>query len=160
MILVHPDRRVLAMSAIVIIAGLPAIIGVLKAPAARAAEYANSWYGNVALNWAESHATGDAYSYGAAGPGAYDCSGLVMTAFEHAGITLPHSTYAMLSNPHLHPVPLSQIQRGDILFYGSGHVEFATVWYHTSFGAHDYGSPVGWIQWGYGWYPTMAFEVY
>ena len=30
------------------------------------------------------------YSWGAAGPGAFDCSGLVMWAFQQAGISLPH----------------------------------------------------------------------
>jgi cell wall-associated NlpC family hydrolase len=113
---------------------------------------------NAALNWAETQA-GKPYSYGAAGPWAYDCSGLVMAAFAHVGISLPHSTYAMLGSWHLVQVPLSQVRRGDLLFYGSGHVEFATDWQDTSFGAHDWGAPVGWIRWGPWWYPTMAFEV-
>ncbi|TDT95626.1 cell wall-associated NlpC family hydrolase [Streptomyces sp. 846.5] len=34
------------------------------------------------------------YSFGAAGPNAFDCSGLVMWAFAHAGISLPHSSYS------------------------------------------------------------------
>ncbi len=142
----------------------------VAAPAAQAAvthsaatsSYGGSWAGNAALNWAETHATGCWYSYGGTSCGqGYDCSGLVMEAFGHgAGIWLPHSTYAMLGSPHLHRIPLSQAQRGDLMFYGSGHVEIDTVWYHMTFGAHDYGSRVGWITWGPWFYPTAAYRVY
>ncbi|MEY9835944.1 NlpC/P60 family protein [Streptacidiphilus sp. EB103A] len=34
------------------------------------------------------------YSFGASGPNAFDCSGLVMWAFAHAGISLPHSSFS------------------------------------------------------------------
>lgn len=116
--------------------------------------------GNAALNWAEANAAGHWYQWAGTGPGGYDCSGLVMEAVGHAtGIWLPRSTYAMLSNWHLQWIPLSQARRGDLLFYGSGHVEFDTVWYHASFGAHDSGSRIGWIRWGWGWQPTMAFRI-
>jgi cell wall-associated NlpC family hydrolase len=114
--------------------------------------------GGSILDTAESR-TGDWYSYGAAGPGAFDCSGLVVWAAAQHGIDLPHSTYAMLAGTaHLYQIPLADVQRGDLLFYGSGHVEFATIWHHMSFGAHDSGSRVGWIRWGWGWQPTMAMR--
>ena len=118
--------------------------------------------GNAALNWAERHATGCSYYYGGSScsPG-YDCSGLVMEAFGHgAGIWLPHSTYAMLGNQHLHRIPLLRARRGDLMFYGSGHVEINTIWYHQTFGAHDRGQPVGWITWGPWWHPTAAYRVW
>ena len=38
---------------------------------------------------------GSPYSWGAAGPGAFDCSGLVMWAYQQAGIALPHSSQAL-----------------------------------------------------------------
>ena len=156
-----------------------ALVGALLAPGAAAAAaaapaahasvshsavtsgYGGSWAGNAALNWAERHATGCWYYYGGSGcsPG-YDCSGLVMEAFGHgAGIWLPHSTYAMLGNRHLHWIPMSQARRGDLMFYGSGHVEINTIWYHATFGAHDWGQRVGWITWGSWWYPTAAYRV-
>src|SRR5215470_2139031 len=121
--------------------------------AAATSSYGGSWAGNAALNWAERHATGCWYSYGGSSCSrGYDCSGLVMEAFGHAaGIWLPHSTYAMLGNPHLHRIPLSQARRGDLMFYGSGHVEIDTVWYHQTFGAHNWGQRVGWIRWGPWW---------
>ena len=37
---------------------------------------------------------GDAYVYGAAGPNAFDCSGLTMMAWAQAGVSLPHSSSA------------------------------------------------------------------
>jgi cell wall-associated NlpC family hydrolase len=58
---------------------------------------------------------GDAYVYGAAGPSAYDCSGLTMMAWAQAGVSLPHSSSAQYSSgPH---VAASQLQPGDLVFY-------------------------------------------
>src|SRR6266704_3492719 len=113
---------------------------------ALASGYGGSRAGNAALNWAEGHARGCWYSYGGSScsPG-YDCSGLVMAAFGHgAGVWLPHSTYSMLGSRHLHRISLSQARRGDLMFYGSGHVEINTIWYHQTFGAHHSGQRVGW----------------
>ena len=36
------------------------------------------------------------YVWGAVGPRAYDCSGLVMDAYAHGGISLPHHTYEQM----------------------------------------------------------------
>jgi cell wall-associated NlpC family hydrolase len=117
--------------------------------------------GNRALTWAEQHALGHWYCWAGAGPSCYDCSGLVMAAFGNAdGIWLPHSTYLMPGDRHLHWIPLADARRGDILFYGSGHVELDTALPGTSFGAHDSGSRVGWIRWGPWWHPTEAFRVW
>ena len=45
---------------------------------------------------------GDAYVYGAAGPNAFDCSGLTMMAWAQAGVGLPHSSSAQSgSGPHV-----------------------------------------------------------
>lgn len=60
---------------------------------------------------------GDPYSWGAAGPGAFDCSGLVMWAFQHAGISLPHSSYAQAAGGQ--PVSRDQMQPGDVITYYS-----------------------------------------
>ena len=38
---------------------------------------------------------GAPYSWGGAAPGGFDCSGLVMWAFQQAGIALPHSSQAL-----------------------------------------------------------------
>ncbi len=60
---------------------------------------------------------GDPYSWGAAGPGAFDCSGLVMWAFRQAGISLPHSSYAQAAGGQA--VSRDQMQPGDVVTYYS-----------------------------------------
>ena len=60
---------------------------------------------------------GDAYVYGAAGPDAFDCSGLTMMAWAQAGVSLPHSSSAQYSSgPH---IATSDLQPGDLVFYYS-----------------------------------------
>jgi len=59
----------------------------------------------------------DAYVYGAAGPSAFDCSGLTMMAWAQAGVALPHSSSAQSgSGPH---VASGDLQPGDLVFYYS-----------------------------------------
>jgi peptidoglycan DL-endopeptidase CwlO len=60
---------------------------------------------------------GSAYSWGGAAPGAFDCSGLVMWAFQQAGIALPHSSQALANGGQ--PVALSDLQPGDVLTFYS-----------------------------------------
>ncbi len=58
---------------------------------------------------------GDSYVYGAAGPDAFDCSGLTMMAWAAAGVSLPHSSSAQYgSGPH---IAASDLQPGDLVFY-------------------------------------------
>jgi cell wall-associated NlpC family hydrolase len=72
---------------------------------------------------------GAPYAIGAAGPGAFDCSGLVMWALRHADIEAPHSSFAQYGmGKH---VGRSDIQRGDLVFFdsfgdGASHVGIAT----------------------------------
>lgn len=65
---------------------------------------------------------GAPYSYGAAGPSRFDCSGLVVWAFAQAGRAgLPHSTYSLIGMGV--EVPRSQMQVGDLVFTNnSGHM--------------------------------------
>lgn len=60
---------------------------------------------------------GAPYSWAAAGPDAFDCSGLVVWAFEQAGVSLPHSSQALASGGQ--PVSLEQIRPGDVITYYS-----------------------------------------
>ena len=60
---------------------------------------------------------GDAYVYGAAGPSAFDCSGLTMMAWGQAGVGLPHSSSAQYSSGSR--VAVSDLQPGDLVFYYS-----------------------------------------
>jgi hypothetical protein len=103
------------------------------------------------------------YQWAGTGPcgNGYDCSGLVMEAYLHAGIHLPRTTYDMLASPKLIPVSIKEARPGDLAFYGSGHVElvvYVNRW-HWTFGAHDSGSRVGFIHYGGSWVPTAIYRV-
>jgi cell wall-associated NlpC family hydrolase len=58
---------------------------------------------------------GDPYIWGAAGPGAFDCSGLVVWAYAQEGIALPHYT-GLLWNSGVH-VARKDLQPGDLVFF-------------------------------------------
>jgi cell wall-associated NlpC family hydrolase len=58
---------------------------------------------------------GKAYVYDAAGPDAYDCSGLTMKAYAVVGIALPHNAAAQFAMSR--PVNYADAQPADILFY-------------------------------------------
>lgn len=107
-----------------------------------------------AYKWARSQA-GHPYVYGGTGPG-FDCSGLVMMAYRHAGVHLPRTTYEMLSSRLL--VRVRHPKTGDLAFYGTGHVELFVKWGFT-YGAHDSGTRVSRIHYGWGWKPTAYYRV-
>ncbi len=60
---------------------------------------------------------GSPYSWGGSGPSSFDCSGLVMWAFQQAGISLPHSSQALARGGQ--PVSTDQMQPGDLVTYYS-----------------------------------------
>jgi peptidoglycan DL-endopeptidase CwlO len=61
---------------------------------------------------------GSSYVWGGAAPGGFDCSGLVMWAFQQgAGVALPHSSQALAQGGQ--PVALSDLQPGDVLTFYS-----------------------------------------
>jgi cell wall-associated NlpC family hydrolase len=68
----------------------------------------------AALRAAESR-RGLPYTWGATGPAAFDCSGLVQWAFAQAGVSMPRvAADQARAGP---AVPVSQLQPGDLLFY-------------------------------------------
>ena len=77
--------------------------------------------GAQALRWAL-RVRGSPYVWGAAGPRAFDCSGLVLWAYAHVGISLPHLAAAQY-NMGIH-IGRNQLQPGDLVFFYSdiGHV--------------------------------------
>lgn len=58
---------------------------------------------------------GDPYIWGAAGPGEFDCSGLVVWAYAQEGIALPHYT-GSLWNSGVH-VARADLEPGDLIFF-------------------------------------------
>ncbi|HEY6786365.1 MAG TPA: C40 family peptidase [Trebonia sp.] len=68
----------------------------------------------IALRYALTK-VGDPYVWGAAGPDAFDCSGLVVWAYAQEGISLPHYT-GSLWNSGMH-VSRDQLQPGDLVFF-------------------------------------------
>ena len=68
---------------------------------------------------------GKRYAYGAAGPSAFDCSGLVLYTYREAGVASRlgggHSAYSMLAWGRAHHlVSRSNPQVGDVVIYGNG----------------------------------------
>jgi cell wall-associated NlpC family hydrolase len=85
---------------------------------------ASSRQGNIAADWALSQ-IGKPYRWGAAGPYAYDCSGLTMIAWSHAGVALLHYTGDQwMEGMH---VSLDALQRGDLLFYATNNADPGTI---------------------------------
>jgi len=75
--------------------------------------------GTVAAGAAQTR-IGDPYVYGASGPNAFDCSGLVFWSYKQAGKTIPRDSYGQLGGGT--PVSLNNLQPGDVIIYnGGGH---------------------------------------
>lgn len=71
---------------------------------------------NQAIAFAKAQ-IGEPYSWGAAGPGSWDCSGLTMQAWASAGRSLPHWSVAQYqATSH---ISSSQLRPGDLLFWGT-----------------------------------------
>jgi peptidoglycan DL-endopeptidase CwlO len=77
--------------------------------------------GVQALKWALTK-LGDPYVWGAAGPSAFDCSGLVMWAYAQVGISLMHFTGDQWNEGE--HVSRSELEPGDLVFFypDIGHV--------------------------------------
>ncbi len=84
---------------------------------------------------------GSPYSWGGSGPNAFDCSGLVMWAFQQAGISLPHSSQALASGGQ--EVSMDQMQPGDVVNYYSD-ASHSAIYIGDGMMVHasTYGTPV------------------
>ncbi len=60
---------------------------------------------------------GEPYVWGAAGPSSWDCSGLMMGAWQAGGVSLPH--YSVAQYDATTPISVGQLQPGDLVFWGT-----------------------------------------
>jgi hypothetical protein len=98
---------------------------------------------------------GDPYVWAAAGPDAFDCSGLAMMAYRAAGIAIPRTSQAQWA--YGRSVPASQVQPGDLVFFAGadgtpaapGHVGIVIdPARHLMIDAYATGFPVGYDTYG------------
>lgn len=84
---------------------------------------------------------GSPYSWGATGPDAFDCSGLIKWAFLQNGKSLPRSSQALAKGGQ--PVAISDVQPGDIVTFYSD-VSHAGIYIGDGMMVHasTYGTPV------------------
>jgi cell wall-associated NlpC family hydrolase len=61
---------------------------------------------------------GSPYVWGATGPNAFDCSGLVLASYRSAGVSLPRTTYAQIGAGQR--ISRSELLPGDLVFFYSG----------------------------------------
>ena len=61
---------------------------------------------------------GKPYVWGAEGPNAFDCSGLVMAAWKAAGVSIPRTTFVQWD--HGRKIKPGKERPGDLVFFNSG----------------------------------------
>ncbi len=87
---------------------------------------------------------GKAYSFGAAGPDSFDCSGLVTYSYAKLGISLPHN--ALLQYDATTRISFSQLVPGDLVFYepNTNYIEHVAIYIGNNqvVEADNYGIPV------------------
>lgn len=69
---------------------------------------------------------GSPYVWGAAGPNAFDCSGLVAWAYAQVGVSLPHYSGAQYNVTTR--ISAAQLQPGDLVFWGGGGSEHVAIY--------------------------------
>jgi cell wall-associated NlpC family hydrolase len=87
-----------------------------------------------AIKWGKSQ-IGKPYIYGGTGPKGFDCSGLVMRSFQHAGISIPRVAADQYAAGGTR-VTLADAQAGDLLFYASDVSRTSTVYHVVMYVGH------------------------
>jgi cell wall-associated NlpC family hydrolase len=81
------------------------------------------------------------YVWGASGPTSFDCSGLVLWAYKQVGISLPHYSGAQYNATTR--ISRSQLQAGDLVFWGGGGSEHVAIYMGGNQLVHAFGSGNG-----------------
>ncbi|CAM3958761.1 C40 family peptidase [Tsukamurella ocularis] len=111
-----------AAAAVIGIVAAPAVAQAAPAPAPQApvAKAAQAGPDRASVVHAALTRVGMPYSYGAAGPSSFDCSGLVTWAMNQAGVSVPRSSYSLMSAGT--PVSQAELRPGDVVITnGGGH---------------------------------------
>jgi uncharacterized protein YycO len=74
------------------------------------------------------HQVGKPYVWGGTGPKGYDCSGLQMASYLHAGISIPRTAAEQYAGAGTR-LPLNDAQQGDLVFYASDVTKPTTVFH-------------------------------
>lgn len=95
-----------------------------------------------ALDYAKPKKGRHNYRYGGNGPTKFDCSGLTKWAYGKVRISLPRTAASQRSSSKTVHVSRYKARKGDLVFWGSGHVELLVKvykskgkWYTQTFGA-------------------------
>ncbi len=64
------------------------------------------------------HQRGDTYSYGSAGPNAFDCSGLIFYSYRQAGFDVPRTSDAQAGSTRR--IAKDNMRPGDLMFFFDG----------------------------------------
>jgi peptidoglycan DL-endopeptidase CwlO len=113
---------VLALPVLVVVLLASALPGV--APSVPGLVAAGGPRGEIAVAWALGQ-LGKPYRWGAAGPEAFDCSGLVLRAWQAAGVVVPRvAADQYRAGSH---VPVSAAQAGDLVFFADDASDPATI---------------------------------
>lgn len=106
----RPSRRLRALAVLAACAGLAS-----TTLAARSGAAADPAPAVVAAARAQ---LGEPYAWGASGPDAWDCSGLVYTAWRAAGHVAGVPRVSRDQQAWAVPLPVEQVQPGDLVFFG------------------------------------------
>jgi cell wall-associated NlpC family hydrolase len=114
----------LALLPVVVALGMGATVAALPGDAAAATAAADGAAGELALSWALQQ-VGKPYAWGATGPGAFDCSGLALRAWQAAGVALPRVAADQYgAGEHL---PENAAQAGDLIFFATDPGDPSTI---------------------------------
>jgi cell wall-associated NlpC family hydrolase len=70
---------------------------------------------------------GDPYVWGATGPDSWDCSGLTMGAWAHAGVQLPH--YSVAQYEQTKHISADELRPGDLIFWADDANDPSTIFH-------------------------------